>query len=381
VAALVVACTPTPPDTSTTTTTTTSTTPGQVAPTISSFTATPGAAAAPALVALGWSVSDPQNDTLTCRLDIDADGSAEVTLPGCQATGSRNVTYPAAGSFTARLSVTDGTNTTTAERPVTISAGVSETFDIELQFVSSVSPEQADAFGAAEARWESVILRGIPAANVNIAAGTCLEGAPAVNRSVDDLIIQARVAPIDGPGRVLASAGPCLIGTADGIPRLGIMNFDVDDLGGLTSNGTLDDVVLHEMGHVLGIGTRWSAIGPVLSGAGGADPRYIGARGVAAWSAFGRNGTVPVEADGGAGTRDSHWDEVVFGNELMTGFVSNVANPMSRLTISSLADLGYQVDPDQADPYTVPGAAARAQGDDGHDLAGREVLITPIGTV
>lgn len=379
--ALVVACTPTPTD-PTTTTTTPTTTPGQVAPTISSFTATPTSAPAPALVALGWSVSDPQGDALTCRLDIQADGTPELTLPNCQAQGSRNVEYPATGTYTARLSVTDGTNTTTADRTVTIAAGVAETFDIQLQFVSALTSEQEAAFVAAEQRWESVILRGIPSVSVNLAAGACLEGAPAVNQVVDDVLIQAKVVEDDGPGGRLAFAGPCLVGSSDGIPRLGVMSFDVADLGPLISSGTLDDVVLHEMGHVLGIGTRWQAIGPVLTGAGTSNPRYVGARGVAAWSAFGRNGTVPVEGDFGAGTRDSHWDEATFGNELMTGFISNFANPMSRLTISSLADLGYQVDPDLADAYTVPGAGAHSPTPaDGHDLAGREVLITPIGTV
>ena len=38
------------------------------------------------------------------------------------------------------------------------------------------------------------------------------------------------------------------------------MQFDVADMAKLISNGTLQSVVLHEMGHVLGIGTLWDTL-------------------------------------------------------------------------------------------------------------------------
>ena len=63
---------------------------------------------------------------------------------------------------------------------------------------------------------------------------------------------------------------------------------------------------------------------------------------------------VPVENSGGAGTRDSHWRETVLLRELMTGFLNrNVTNPLSRLTIGSLQDLGYTVNLNAADPYSL----------------------------
>jgi hypothetical protein len=67
---------------------------------------------------------------------------------------------------------------------------------------------------------------------------------------------------------------------------------------------------------------------------------------------------VPVENEqGGGGTRDSHWRESVFDNELMTGFLNAGANPLSVVTVESFADLGYVVDPTGADAYTlsIPG--------------------------
>ena len=50
---------------------------------------------------------------------------------------------------------------------------------------------------------------------------------------------------------------------------------------------------------------------------------------------------VAVEQDGGAGTRDSHWDDQTFGNEIMTGYININDNYMSDMTIASLEDLGY----------------------------------------
>jgi hypothetical protein len=117
------------------------------------------------------------------------------------------------------------------------------------------------------------------------------------------------------------------------------------------------------MGHVLGIGTIWTNKG-LLHGAGTSNPTFTGA---AAKAEFGKlKGTgptaVPVENTGGAGTRDSHWRESVFRNELMTGFVGSANNPLSRMTVGSLQDLGYVVDFKAAEPYSLPNLMALAEG-------------------
>ena len=41
---------------------------------------------------------------------------------------------------------------------------------------------------------------------------------------------------------------------------------------------------------------------------------------------------------------NSHWRETVFKNELMSGFIAAPNNPLSRLTVASLQDVGYVVD-------------------------------------
>jgi hypothetical protein len=62
-----------------------------------------------------------------------------------------------------------------------------------------------------------------------------------------------------------------------------------------------------------------------------------------------------VENTGGPGTRDSHWRETVHNAELMTGWIEGggVANPLSEITIASMADMGYLVDMTAADPYVL----------------------------
>ena len=70
---------------------------------------------------------------------------------------------------------------------------------------------------------------------------------------------------------------------------------------------------------------------------------------------------VPVENNGGPGTADSHWRETLFRNELMSGFIAASNNPLSRLTVCSLQDLGYVVDLNAAEPYTLPNLMALAE--------------------
>jgi hypothetical protein len=45
----------------------------------------------------------------------------------------------------------------------------------------------------------------------------------------------------------------------------------------------------------------------------------------------------------------------------MSGFISASGNPMSRVTVASLGDLGYAVDLDAAEPYELPNLMARAE--------------------
>jgi hypothetical protein len=218
-------------------------------------------------------------------------------------------------------------------------------FSIRIRFLGGLSASQQAIFESAAARWSEVITSDLPAVRIN-------------NEVIDDVLIEAQGVRIDGPNNILGQAGPRYLRPNSRLPALGIMQFDTADLFRLETEAGLFPVILHEMGHVLGIGTLWSLFG-LLQGEGTANPIFTG---VNAMREFGTliNATtlipVPVANRGGAGTRDGHWREAVFGNELMTGFIGAGNNPLSRLTIASLQDLGYGVSYDAAEPYELPTA-------------------------
>ena len=231
--------------------------------------------------------------------------------------------------------------------------GARAPFTITIHFLGGLTPPQQKAFTKAADRWTRVIVGDLPS--------VIIDGV-----RIDDVLIEAEGVRIDGPGEILGQAAPTMLrprnaGAAAFLPAKGIMSFDTADLGAMERDGTLNDVIAHEMGHVLGIGTIWDSK-RLLRGAGTRNPTFVGA---AAMKEFGllkgravAPTPVPVENRGGDGTADSHWRDTVFQTELMTGFVGTTPNPMSRLTVASLQDLGYKVDLTKAERYSLPVAAA-----------------------
>jgi len=220
-------------------------------------------------------------------------------------------------------------------------------FTIEVRFLGGLTEGQKSAFRLAANRWSNAIVGDLPSVLVD-------------GEVVDDVLILAQGATIDGVGNILGQAGPSFLrppnaGAAAFLPAKGEMTFDSSDLADMEANGTLNDVITHEMGHVLGIGTVWTHK-RLLRGTGRANPTFTGPEAMQEYGNLvgAAPRRVPVENHGGAGTRDSHWREAVFGNELMTGFVGDAPNPLSRLTIASLSDLGYEVDFGAAEAYGLP---------------------------
>lgn len=286
-------------------------------------------------------------------------GASQIT----DANGIATLTRWTLGSFV-------GPHTLRASLPIVAGAEVTFTaiaegslFDIELVFRTTVTQAQRNAFTAAVARWRRAITGDIGTVNVQTAGNSCN---PAIHEEINDLRIYVEIEPIDGPGDVLGAAGPCLLRNGSLLPVVGLMRFDSEDLEFLESNGRLTDVILHEMGHVLGIGTLWDpGLKDLLVGGGTSDPYFTGREAVERFNAIGgsayQGNKVPVEHTGGEGTADSHWRESIFESELMTGFLERTGNPMSVVTIGSLRDIGYVVNYGEADDYTwSPAPALRA---------------------
>jgi hypothetical protein len=354
------------------------TTIGPTPPKIVSFVASGSPFSAPALVPLSWKVSDANGDVLTCRLDREDDGIYDETIQHC-GRQSRDVAL-GEGSHAARLEVTDGTATVTKFVLFEVGAGPTESFSITLRPLSPLDPDVSAAFGDAAARWEAAITRGVPDALVELDPHECFADEPGITTSVDDVLVTVEVAAIDGPGGILGQAGPCLTAPVDSLTRAGLMRFDAADVAELLDEGTFTSVVLHEMGHVLGIGTLWDTGRDLTGGTGSSNPIYTGPRGVAEWSVLGGADSLPVEALGGPGTAGAHWRESVFADELMTGWIASGPNPLSAMTVASLGDLGYHVDPSTADPYALPIPGVRGRPAAAPvDLSG--MLPTPISSL
>jgi hypothetical protein len=327
------------------------------------------------LVILADDGSGKQNGTIEKAYDVDmftfvAPVSGWMTIAEAIQSGSKLDSFVTVYDASGNLVESDDDSAGGQDAVVTISATADSTYYVKaagygssvgsysLQFFTDPNPgatyhidlvvvgmtaEQEQVFREAAGRWEQVIVGDVP--DVPYGGGV-----------IDDLLIRASAVPIDGRGGILGQAGPTGIRPGSSLPYRGIMQFDTADLDAMESGGYLLPVIMHEMGHVIGFGTIWSDLG-LLTGVGTSDPRFTGPSATYWYNyIFGTDESgVPVENTGGAGTRYAHWRESVFDNELMTGWIDRGRpNLMSSITIASIADLGYQVNMDAADPYTPP---------------------------
>lgn len=200
---------------------------------------------------------------------------------------------------------------------------------------------------------------------------------------------------IDGAGGAAAGGGftSAAYYGPYALTEAGQIRFDKADF---TAGSTLfEKVVLHEMAHVLGLGTLWqynfvfdAAISSVTDPETGEQVRpYVGPNALAAWkSEFGSatDTYVPVEKSGGVGVADMHWNErdapnaatgtgyvsritdLDLSKELMTAVLDN-SGPngfsdvyVSSVTLASFRDIGYTVIPEAGSVMALALTAALA---------------------
>ncbi|WP_420441490.1 leucine-rich repeat protein [Candidatus Palauibacter sp.] len=289
-----------------------------------------------------------------------------------------------AGSTTATVTAIDPPGAT-AELSfrVIVREAAPRPFDIDLILLDEVTDSQAEAFADAVDFW-SAILQDTELPDVLLGPDTPLGCWDIMSEqrigTVDDVVMVASVREIDGEDGVLARAGPCGVRDASRLPFMGALEFDAADLARLAEEGSakdVEEVILHEIGHVLGIGTVWIDHGllrnPSIHNTG-ADTHFTGPLAIAAFDERGganyNDGVkVPVENTSGPGAADSHWRESVLGHELMTPFqMAGDRDLLSLITVQSLADLGYAVKVGLAEIYRIPGSkggdrAGPARGD------------------
>jgi hypothetical protein len=243
---------------------------------------------------------------------------------------------------------TDGIYTITARATDPHGAFAEQTFDwnvapagfelIQYVYRDDVvwTPEQITLIEQARTFWNSVLTQ--PLAPVTLADGT---------PNYTQIRIDIRALPIDGVSGSVGVGGPYgFQRPGTGQTTTGQVVIDIADLDNQTANGFLDELVVHEIGHALGIGTTTDNPGIDLV----SDGVYTGAKAVAEYSVLTGNPetSLPFEADG------HHLSEATFGEMAMTpsgGFNP----PVPRLVIAILEDLGYPgVNYAPADPYTLP---------------------------
>lgn len=278
--------------------------------------------------------------------------------------------------------------------PIDFTGRTISDFEVVLHYVNPPTDEQFNAFEVARLRWQGALINALPpvTGNLRALAQQCGVGFDGGQVSITGVHIFVQLQEIDGPGgengNILGQAGPCAL-RDDLSPYLGVMTFDTFDLGELEASGSLETVILHEMGHVLGVGSLWDFVGllenPSIPNNEGADTFFTGPRATQVFfdllggQPFAGN-VVPVENNAQPGSSDSHWRETVVVDELMSprlGGPGEVA-PMSALTIGSMGDLGFFV-PNElaADAWSLPPQGLVGPGDESAGALGTDVVLRP----
>ena len=319
-------------------------------------------------------------------------GGGELT-PGVITTNGSGV---ATGAIW-RLGNKGGPQTATASAngfATSFTATIQTSYPLELRFFGPpMSAEAQLAFTNAANRIRAAIISPVsPVSLQNTDISGCVTGLTGIlTETTQGVIIYAAVTTIDGPGKILAQAGPCYVRGTSRLTIIGHMQFDEADIQNYINSGRFESVVLHEMNHVIGFGTIWGPppdlnllTNPAFDdnnvATGSLNPRFTGAVGIANCLAAGGGAShctvttgVAVEMCGGSGTADGHWRELfradcnatpsaAYDTELMTGFAESTPNmPWSALSIGSFQDLGYTVNLLAADAYAVPSLLAMAR--------------------
>jgi len=230
----------------------------------------------------------------------------------------------------------------------TTTAQAATSFSLTLNFTGGLSASQQAVFADAATFWEGHITGYQPGIH-----------------GISGITIDASGSYIDGTGGTLGEGGPTagVIRNGYTLTTDGTIKLETADLTNMENNGSLYDVILHEMAHVMGFGTLWTNNNVYVDGSG----QYTGANALATYqNEFNQPGAtfVPVELGGGTGTANGHWDEVNNGSgltgitdslgrdmrdELMTGWLNNPANIfVSRTTLASFTDIGFVAVPEPA---------------------------------
>ena len=277
-----------------------------------------------------------------------------------------------------------------------------ETFDVDVVFLGARTTEQESWTRGAAERWESIVVGDLPDVPAgNLPPKPCGKDVRLVVDTIDDVIVFASFENIDVAGR----GGGCAVRTESesGLAVLGriVVNFDIDD------DIFVSITALHEFGHVFLHGSaRWRELlrNRTNSVDSPRDTHFAGPLAIEAFDSAGgtayQGGKVPVQSVHRLGFADNiHWRSSVLKGELMNTSAGNRSpccgtfggngGTLSAITVQALADLGYEVNVEEADDYALPGDAAglaaaigEESGDERVSLDfGNDILRGPVWVV
>ena len=215
-------------------------------------------------------------------------------------------------------------------------------FSIELKYEITPSAEIVSYFEAAKQKWMEIITTEKFGKRMSLNKYEC--GCNGIkwtcsrrSLSFTGLLIYVKITDIDGVGSRAGQTAICR--TLNNFVRIAMIQLDRADLIALQNVRMIMDVILHEMGHAVGLGGTWGRFNLVDE-----DGEYMGQFGNSGHKMLGLSGNALVEQKGGAGSIRSHWRESVYGSELMTPILMFYErHPISILTIQALRDLGHDV--------------------------------------
>ncbi|MDE2805713.1 MAG: Ig-like domain-containing protein [Gemmatimonadota bacterium] len=286
----------------------------------------------------------------------------------------------AAASWT--LGLVAGTQTLTASVPARRGPSVEFTatarqgdFDIQIVFDTAVATEHRIAIRNAAERWTAVIVGDLPDQLFErgfLPAYHC-QGVEELlippGGVVDDVRLGVRIERDPNLAYRLAHCSrretePSTL-LAQWSVSAGLLDAVGADLEGWTT---------HLIGHLLGFGWGWGdrRRNAVRDEGLGADTHFPDPATVAAFDAAGgaawTGSKVPVQNHGPRWLVDTHWRESVMSTEIMSpDFTEDLRlKPfrelsLSAITVQAMAAIGYEVDVNEADAYTLPTAGVAAE--------------------